>query len=191
MIFWGLWTRLRVLWQNGQNLATKAWRVWSPHIHHTSEYRQQEANFSFTQFYIIWNRFSLDAWFTHGRCSRSHSLGFGNWSISFRTEQIRRTTEGATEKPVSNRQVNMDHTIRIKHTSVIPTNIDHIPSNTKNSYSIALLYVFEDNEVVIKMIIQGRSPTRRHWIGWFDRINLHPKVFKIRYIDTNTNSQTS
>ena len=26
----------------------------------------------------------------------------------------------------------------------------------------ALLYVFEDNEVVIKMIIKGRSPTKRH-----------------------------
>ena len=61
----------------------------------------------------------------------------------------------------------------------------------------ALLYVFEDNEAVIKMIIQGRSPTMRHvsrshrvafdWL--FDSINLDPKI-QIKFIDTKTNSQT-
>ena len=69
--------------------------------------------------------------------------------------------------------------------------IDHIPSNTLHSGAGALLYVFEDNEAVIKMIIKGRSPTMRHvsrthrvaldW--WFDRINLDPEI-RIRYIDT-------
>ena len=54
-----------------------------------------------------------------------------------------------------------------------------------------MLYVFEDNEAVIKMIIKGRSPTMRHvsrthrvaleWL--FDRINLDPKI-QIKYIDT-------
>ena len=43
------------------------------------------------------------------------------------------------------------------HTNVIPTNIGHIPSNTKNSGPSAMLYVFEDNEAVIKMIIKGRK----------------------------------
>ena len=55
----------------------------------------------------------------------------------------------------------------------------------------ALLYVFEDNEAVIKMIIKGRSPTMRHVSrthrvtnDWFlDRINLDPKI-QIKYIDT-------
>ena len=52
------------------------------------------------------------------------------------------------------------------------------------------MYVFEDNEVVIKMIIKERSPTMRHvfriyrvvfdWL--FDRINLDPKI-QIQYID--------
>ena len=83
---------------------------------------------------------------------------------------------------------NMHNPVPIKHTKVIPTNIDHIPSNTKNSDS-SVLYVFEDNEAVIKMIIKGRSPTMRHvsrthrvamdWL--FDRINLD---HQIRYIDT-------
>ena len=54
-----------------------------------------------------------------------------------------------------------------------------------------LLYVFEDNEAVIKMIMKGRSPTMRHVsrthrvaLDWlFDRINLDPKI-QIKYIDT-------
>ena len=38
-------------------------------------------------------------------------------------------------------------------------NVDFIPSNVNSSHQEALLYVFEDNEAVIKMIIKGRSPT--------------------------------
>ena len=41
-------------------------------------------------------------------------------------------------------------------------NVDLIPSNVNSSHQEALLYVFEDNEAVIKMIIKGRSPTMRH-----------------------------
>ena len=47
-------------------------------------------------------------------------------------------------------------------------NIDSVPSNVQSSRQEALLYVFEDNEAVIKMIIKGRSPTMRqdlHLIG--------------------------
>ena len=85
---------------------------------------------------------------------------------------------------------NMHNPIPIKHTNVIPTNIDHIPSKTQNSGSSAMLYVFEDNEAVIKMIIKGRSPSMRHVsrthrvaLDWlFDRINLDPKI-QISYID--------
>ena len=38
-------------------------------------------------------------------------------------------------------------------------NIDCVPSNVQSLHQEALLYVFEDNEAVIKMIIKGRSPT--------------------------------
>ena len=40
--------------------------------------------------------------------------------------------------------------------------IDCVPSNVHFSHQKALLCVFEDNEAVIKMIIEGRSPTMRH-----------------------------
>ena len=56
------------------------------------------------------------------------------------------------------------------------------------------MYVFQDNEAVIKMIIKGRSPTMRHvsrthrvaldwFFFFFDRINLDLKI-QIKYIDT-------
>ena len=68
---------------------------------------------------------------------------------------------------------------------------DAVPSNVQSASREALLYVFEDNEAVIKMIINGRSPTIRHVsrthivaLDWlFDRINLDPKI-QIKYIDT-------
>ena len=52
-----------------------------------------------------------------------------------------------------------------------------------SSHQEAMLFVFEDNETVIKMIIKGRSPTMRHVsrthrvaLDWlFDRINLVTK----------------
>ena len=37
-------------------------------------------------------------------------------------------------------------------------NIDSVPSNVQSARQEDLLYVFEDNEAVIKMIIKGRSP---------------------------------
>ena len=68
--------------------------------------------------------------------------------------------------------------------------IDYVPSNVQSSNQEALLYVFEVNEAVIKMIIKGRSPTMRHVsrthrvaLDWlFDRINLDSKI-QIKYID--------
>ena len=40
--------------------------------------------------------------------------------------------------------------------------VDSISSNVNSSHQEALLFVFEDNEAVIKMIIKRRSPTMRH-----------------------------
>ena len=70
-------------------------------------------------------------------------------------------------------------------------NVDCVPSNIQFSNQEALLYVFKDNEAVIKMIIKGRTPTMRHVsrthrvaLDWlFDRINVDTKI-QIKYIDT-------
>ena len=75
-------------------------------------------------------------------------------------------------------------------------NIDSVPSNVQSSRQEALLYVFEDNEAVIKMIIKRKSPTMRHVSRThrvaldrlFDRINLDSKI---QITSTpNTNSLT-
>ena len=59
--------------------------------------------------------------------------------------------------------------------------IDSVPSNVQSACQEALLYVFEDNEAVIKMHV---SRTHRVALDWlFDRINLDPKI-QIKYIDT-------
>ena len=70
-------------------------------------------------------------------------------------------------------------------------NVDFLSSNVNSSRQEALLYVFEDNEAVIKMIKKGRSPTTRNVsrthrvaLDWlFVRINMDPKI-QIKYFDT-------
>ena len=69
--------------------------------------------------------------------------------------------------------------------------IDLVPLNVHSAHHEALLYVFEDNEAVVKMILKGRSPTMRHVSRTlrvvldclFDPSNLYSKI-QIKYIDT-------
>ena len=96
---------------------------------------------------------------------------------------------------VSDRSGQPDNDVHKHHKSHkkidVMKDIDAVPSNVQSARQEALLYVFEDNEAVIKMIIKGRSPTMRHvsrthrvaleWL--FDRINLDSKI-QIKYIDT-------
>ena len=107
-------TTMQVATVSGHWFCWRSWRL-QIHIRRSLVYFRkshvcankldvQETDFCFTQFYRSWGNFSRCK-VTHGRYSRSHSLGFGDWSISFRTEQHRWTQERATEKPISNRQV--------------------------------------------------------------------------------------
>ena len=82
-----------------------------------------------------------------------------------------------TGQPVNGKNKSYNK-IDVKH------DIDSVPPNVQSASREALLYVFEDKEAVIKMIMKGRSPTMRHVsrthrvaLDWlFDRINLHPKI---------------
>ena len=95
-------------------------------------------------------------------------------------------TSDRTERPVDTERSQKSQ----KKINVLK-NIYCVPSNVQSSRQEALLYVFEDDEAVIKMIMKGRSPTMRHVsrthrvaLDWlFDRINLDPKI-QIKYIDT-------
>ena len=67
---------------------------------------------------------------------------------------------------------------------MILDNVDCLPSHVNSSHQEAFLYMFEDNEAVIKMMKKGISPAKRHVsrthrvaLDWsFDRINLDPKI---------------
>ena len=71
------------------------------------------------------------------------------------------------------------------------SDVHYVATNTHSARNESQLYIFEDNEAVIKMIMKGRSPTMRHVsrthrvaLDWlFDRINLEPKI-QIKYVDT-------
>ena len=71
------------------------------------------------------------------------------------------------------------------------SHVVYVTTNANSSQGESQLYIFEDNEAVIKMIIKGRSPTMRHVSRTqrvavdrsFDRINLDPKI-QIKYVDT-------
>ena len=88
---------------------------------------------------------------------------------------------------VSDGSGQLDNDVHKRHKSQkkidVMEDIDSVPSSVQSARQEALLYVFEDNEAVIKMIMKGRSPTMRHVsrthrvaLDWlFDRINLDPK----------------
>ena len=79
----------------------------------------------------------------------------------------------------------------IQYHDLVLCNVDYVSSNVKSSQSGAMMYIFEDNEAVIKIIIKGRSPTMRHVsltteiaLDWlFARVNLDQKI-QIKYVDT-------
>ena len=75
--------------------------------------------------------------------------------------------------------------------------VNFVSSNPNSSCQEAMLYIFENNEAVIKMIKKERRPTMRHvsrthrvalyWL--FDRINLDPRS-KSNTLTPKTDSQT-
>ena len=96
---------------------------------------------------------------------------------------------------VSDRSGHTDNDVHERHKSQkkidVMEDIDSVPSNVQSSRQEALLYVFDGDEAVIKMIIKGRSPTMRHvsrthrvafdWL--FNRVNQDTKI-QIKNIDT-------
>ena len=215
LILCGLWTNLRVLSQNGQNLVTNAWRVWSRTFitHWQSCYGGntaqqcrlglfQESDFagdledpkstsggvlcifgSHTFVPISWmckkqtsvshssaESDIISLMFTHvdgilvPNAIQSERLQLNLWDLTIEVfHSVPNRTYGPKREPRRNPSAvvkpNMHNPIPIQHTNVIPTNTDHIPPKTTHSGSSATLYVFEDNEAVIKMIIKGRSPS--------------------------------
>ena len=102
-----------------------------------------------------------------------------------------------TEKPVVCRDASHAQGQQSRGMFNVLNNVDSVPSNVHFSHQEALLFVFEDNEAVIKMIIKGRSPTMRHvsrttelpLIGYLIESIWTPKS-KSSTLTPKTNSQT-
>ena len=100
--------------------------------------------------------------------------------------EVLRTTQGIPKpNQVSTRETSVVQPSTPKIQQVLDqnvdlSNVDQVPSNAHLSEKESQLYIYEDNEAVIKMIIKRRSPTMRHvsrthWVAldWlFDRIKL-------------------
>ena len=138
----------------------------------------QETNCCFTQFNRIRNHFF------GCRIEISGILAVELWDLIVSVLGNISHVSDSTGQPVNGK--NKSHNkIDVVH------DIDLVPSNVQSASREASLYVFEDNEAVIKMIMKGRSPTMRHVsrthrvaLDWlFDRVNLDPKI-QIKYIDT-------
>ena len=71
-------------------------------------------------------------------------------------------THDRTVQPVVNCDKSHGPNKRSQGIFKVLNSVDRVPSNVQSLRQEALLYVFEDNEAVIKMIIKGRSPTMRH-----------------------------
>ena len=145
----------------------------------------QETNFSFTQFNRIRNHL-FGRWIEIGRDSRSRFMGSDCLVFGNTTQNHDRTGQ-----PVVGRNTSHAPSQQSRRIFNVLNDVDRVPSNVQFSHQEASLYVFEDNEAVIKMIKKGTSPTLRHVsrthgvaLDWlFDQINLDPKI-QIKYIDT-------
>ena len=104
-----------------------------------------------------------------GRDSRSRFAGYDCFVLGNTTQNHDRT-----EKVVVCRDENHVYQQSRGMFNVL-NNVDFVSSNVRFSHQEALLYVFEDNEAVIKMIIKGRSPTMRHF-SRTHRVALTPKT---------------
>ena len=144
---------------------------------------------------------ALISWcrFTHGWNSCPWSLGFGYRSIPLFSNSIKRKPKIKHEAHcVTPHQTSTPKTkLKSQPTKILLSNVDYVSSIVKSSLFGSMLYICEDSEAVIKIIMKGRIPTMGHvsrthrvaldWI--FDRTTLDPKI-QIRCIDTNINSQT-
>ena len=62
-----------------------------------------------------------------------------------------------TRQPVVGRDTSLEPSQQSRGMFNVLNNVDRVPSNVQFSHQEALLYVFEDNEAVIKMIVKGKK----------------------------------
>ena len=153
----------------------------------------QEANVSIPQFHRIGNHFvgcrTANGWIA---CARF--VGYGDTSVAFTQTTLKHKFILLLEPDVRKKTVRETHRNQNQKENREVDKLKHLVYVLTNAHSTqceSQLYIFEDNEAVIKMIIKGRSPTIRHVsriqrvaIDWlFDRITLDTRI-QIKYVDT-------
>ena len=111
--------------------------------------KQTSVSHSSTESEII----SLDAGFKDGRYTCAWLVGSDCYCSSRKYE---------SEQTSTGRLVYISNAKENSWTDWWSESCWFFSSNANSSHKEAMLYIFEDNEAVIKMIIKGRSPTMRH-----------------------------
>ena len=126
-------------------------------------------------------------------------LALDSWDVV--TEVLRSSNSTKTPTNPAAGNCARDHKSKPKHKGGNRnddqlSNVDYVVTNANSSQGESQLYIFEDNEALIKMIIKGRSPTMRHVsrthkvaIGYSTESVWTPR-FKSNMLTPETNSQT-
>ena len=130
-------------------------RLWKSYIC-SNQLDVSETNFSFTQFNRIRNHL-FGRWIEIGRDSRSRL-----WNLIVLVLGNTTQNHDGTVQPVVCRDTSHEPSQQSRRMFNVLVNVDSVPSTVQFSHKEALLYVFEDNEAVIKMIIKRRSLTMGH-----------------------------
>ena len=91
------------------------------------------------------------------------------WDVVIEVLHSSKNTDTPTQRAAGNRlrkklrSTNSNTKFKRRGTRQVDelSTVDHVTTNANSSQCEAQLCIFEDSEAVIKMIIKGRSPTRR------------------------------
>ena len=120
----------------------------------------QETSSCFTQQYRSRKKYLIGRWSKIARSSCAQFVGHGDRCVgasSWEKKTMRNNKPQKTNSLMADKRV--------------ADNIDFVPTNAHISSPWASLFVFEDNDAVIKMIMNGPSPTLRH-VSRTHRVNL-------------------
>ena len=130
---------------------------------------------------------------------KTHPNPNSNWGVTFNKQHCKtRTTCPRKQETIPSIKPWPKHQLKRANETLINCRIWTRFRRTHILLKVSLSCAFfEDNEVVIKMIIKGRSPTMRHVsrthrvaLDWlFDRITLDPKI-QIKMLTPQTNLLT-